>query len=215
LPPERRGVYEKQGKDILFTVEAVERIAELVDEKRLPHLRKIVITSMARAISSQRKETEDSIIINQAYVENFLERHKQLYTGTTQEVAEVAGEAKKKENNNMDENSDKPDLPGLPEDQGPPEDQERELPDVSNESPDVGGVQPADQRERTTRGLNVVFSETAYKTVHELAQRNDKSVSELVRDAIALQKWFDDIRGEGWRILIEKRARVREIVKTR
>jgi len=65
----------------------------------------------------------------------------------------------------------------------------------------------------TTRRLSVVFSEAAYKAVQNLAKSRDKPVSEYVREALALQKWFDNKRADGWRILTERRGRVREVLK--
>jgi hypothetical protein len=65
------------------------------------------------------------------------------------------------------------------------------------------------------RRLNVVFSDSAYNTLRDLADRNDKTISDVVRDAIALQKWFNDTRRAGGRILVEERGRVREILNIR
>lgn len=66
-----------------------------------------------------------------------------------------------------------------------------------------------------SRRLNVVFSEPAYNTLKEMAEQSGKSISEVVRDAIALQKWFTDTRRGGGRILVEERGRVREIMSVR
>jgi pyruvate/2-oxoglutarate dehydrogenase complex dihydrolipoamide acyltransferase (E2) component len=66
-----------------------------------------------------------------------------------------------------------------------------------------------------TRRLNVVFSEAAYDDLRELANQSGKTISGVVRDAIALQKWFNGVRREGGRILVEQRGRVREIMNIR
>jgi uncharacterized protein YegP (UPF0339 family) len=87
---------------------------------------------------------------------------------------------------------------------------------VERDAEDTASTTTSEQTSGTSsRRLNVVFSEPAYEELRELAKRNNKSVSLLVRDAIALQKWFDDTQRAGWRILAEKRGRVREIVKVR
>jgi len=66
-----------------------------------------------------------------------------------------------------------------------------------------------------SRRLNVVFAEPAYNTLKEMAEQSGKTISEIVRDAIALQKWFTDTRRGGGRILVEERGRVREIMNVR
>jgi pyruvate/2-oxoglutarate dehydrogenase complex dihydrolipoamide acyltransferase (E2) component len=67
----------------------------------------------------------------------------------------------------------------------------------------------------TTRRLNVVFSESAYDDLKKLADQSSKTISDVVRDAIALQKWFNDVKRGGGRILVEERGRVREILNIR
>jgi hypothetical protein len=67
----------------------------------------------------------------------------------------------------------------------------------------------------STRRLNVVFSESAYNTIKDLADQSGKTISDVVRDALALQKWFIDVRRKGGRILVEERGRVREILNIR
>jgi hypothetical protein len=56
----------------------------------------------------------------------------------------------------------------------------------------------------TTRRLSVVFSKAAYDAVQKLAKSSDKTASEYVREALALQKWFDNKRAAGWGLLSEK-----------
>jgi hypothetical protein len=68
---------------------------------------------------------------------------------------------------------------------------------------------------QSSRRLNVVFSDSAYKTLEKLADDSGKTISDFVRDAIALQKWFNDVRKGGGRILVEERGRVREIINIR
>jgi len=67
----------------------------------------------------------------------------------------------------------------------------------------------------STRRLNVVFSESAYSMLKDLAEESGKTISDVVRDAIALQRWFNGVRREGGRILVEQRGRVREIMNIR
>jgi predicted DNA-binding protein len=60
--------------------------------------------------------------------------------------------------------------------------------------------------------VNVNFSESAYKELTELAERKGKTVSDVLREAIALEQWFDETRREGSRVLVERDGNMREIV---
>jgi hypothetical protein len=77
------------------------------------------------------------------------------------------------------------------------------------------GQQSSKAEKSAARRLNVVFSESAYNTLRDLAAESGKTISDVVRDAIALQKWFNDTRRDGGHILVEKRGRVREILNIR
>jgi hypothetical protein len=79
----------------------------------------------------------------------------------------------------------------------------------------VGGTRGGQRSASPTRRLNVVFSESAYNTIKDLADQSGKTISDVVRDAIALQKWFIEVRRKGGRILVEERGRVREILNIR
>jgi hypothetical protein len=64
-----------------------------------------------------------------------------------------------------------------------------------------------------TRRVNVNFSDQAYRTLEELAARSGKSMSEVLREAIALKAWFDRERANGNRILVERpHGQVREVI---
>jgi metal-responsive CopG/Arc/MetJ family transcriptional regulator len=60
--------------------------------------------------------------------------------------------------------------------------------------------------------VNVNFSEDAYEELTELAQRKGKTLSDLLRDAIALERWFDDAKQEGSRVLVERDGKLREVI---
>jgi hypothetical protein len=63
-----------------------------------------------------------------------------------------------------------------------------------------------------THRVNVNFSENAYKTLEDLADRKGKTLSEVLRDAIALEKWFQDTTDEGGKVLVEQEGRAREVI---
>jgi hypothetical protein len=60
--------------------------------------------------------------------------------------------------------------------------------------------------------LNVTFSESAYRTLEDLARRKGTSMAEVLRDAVALEKWVQDAKEEGGRVLIERDGNARELV---
>ena len=63
------------------------------------------------------------------------------------------------------------------------------------------------------RRVNVNFSEQAYETLEDLAARSGKSMSDVLREAIALKAWFDRERAAGNRILVERPGgQVREVI---
>jgi hypothetical protein len=61
--------------------------------------------------------------------------------------------------------------------------------------------------------FSVNFSQSIYQVLEELAKIRGKSLSETLRDAIALFKWFEDTRQQGAKILVEyPDGKIREIV---
>jgi len=63
------------------------------------------------------------------------------------------------------------------------------------------------------RRINVNFSARAYMTLEQLARQSGKSMSEVLRDAIALKAWFEQTRAEGGHVLVERPdGNIREIV---
>lgn len=60
--------------------------------------------------------------------------------------------------------------------------------------------------------VNVAFSESTYEVLQGLATRRGKSMSEVLRDAISLEKWLQDTRDDGGRVLVDRDGDVREVV---
>jgi len=54
--------------------------------------------------------------------------------------------------------------------------------------------------------LNIRMSDSAYTELSRLAKARDKSVSELIRDALALEKYVADTQDKGGRILIQQKG---------
>lgn len=55
------------------------------------------------------------------------------------------------------------------------------------------------------RQLHVNFSDGAYEALQELCEAQSKTMTEVLRDAITLERWVQQIRDEGGRLLVEQR----------
>jgi predicted transcriptional regulator len=70
------------------------------------------------------------------------------------------------------------------------------------------------RKRRKTHRVNVNFSDDAYNTLKEIAHSRDKTISEVLRDAIALEQWYESTKQEGGRVIVElEDGRVREVVR--
>jgi hypothetical protein len=66
---------------------------------------------------------------------------------------------------------------------------------------------------RGVRRVNVNFSDQAYQTLERLARSTGKSMSDVLRDAIALKVWFEQTRAEGGHVLVERPdGKIREVI---
>lgn len=62
--------------------------------------------------------------------------------------------------------------------------------------------------------VNANFSPESYEVLSEIAKRRGKSLSEVLRDAIAFEKWYQDTVDEGGHVLVERgNRRPRELVR--
>lgn len=57
------------------------------------------------------------------------------------------------------------------------------------------------------------FSDEAYASLKQLSQRSGKTIADTLRDAVALEMWWQKIEAEGGRILVEREGKVREVVR--
>jgi hypothetical protein len=63
-----------------------------------------------------------------------------------------------------------------------------------------------------TRRVNVNFSPDAYAMLEDMATSKGTTLSRILRDALALEKYVEDTRREGGRILVERDGIIRELV---
>jgi hypothetical protein len=69
-------------------------------------------------------------------------------------------------------------------------------------------------RKVRTHRVNVNFSESAFEDLAEIARRRNKNVSDVVREAIAFEKWYQDTVDSGGQVLVERdNGRVQEVVR--
>lgn len=68
------------------------------------------------------------------------------------------------------------------------------------------------ETERRIHRINVNFSEDAYAELTALAERRGKTISDVIREAIALEVWFEKTVREGGKILVERDRRAREVI---
>jgi hypothetical protein len=61
--------------------------------------------------------------------------------------------------------------------------------------------------------FNVTFSEPIYEALRSLAHTKGMTIADVLREAIALEKWFEDARQQGWRLLVERDGKVHELVQ--
>lgn len=66
--------------------------------------------------------------------------------------------------------------------------------------------------EKRGRRISAIFAESTYKALEDIAARKGATMAEVLRDAIALEKWVQDTRDEGGRILIERNGKVQELL---
>lgn len=65
---------------------------------------------------------------------------------------------------------------------------------------------------RKEHRINIVFSDSAFDTLKELSERKHTTMANILRDAIALEKWIQDAKEDGYHILLEKNGTCREIL---
>lgn len=64
-----------------------------------------------------------------------------------------------------------------------------------------------------TRRVNVNFSEDAYKALEKLAEERGTTMTEVLRDAISLEQWVDEVRKDkDARLLVERDGERRELL---
>ena len=62
--------------------------------------------------------------------------------------------------------------------------------------------------------VNINFTKEAYELLQELSQKRNKSVPDVIREAVSLENWFQTTQDEGGRILVDRDGELREIVRT-
>jgi hypothetical protein len=63
------------------------------------------------------------------------------------------------------------------------------------------------------RRVNVNFSREAYDALLQLAEERGVTMSTVLRDAIAMEKWLQEEKREGAKFLIKNGDEVREVLR--
>lgn len=63
-----------------------------------------------------------------------------------------------------------------------------------------------------TRRISLNVTPQVYEQIQGLADKQGKTVTGVIRGALALEAWFDKTREEGGRVLLEREGEIREIV---
>ena len=86
--------------------------------------------------------------------------------------------------------------------------------DGTSSSPSVA-ISPSEPKEmvRMSGATSVRFSSEAYAALESLARRKRKTVAETLRDALALETWYQDTKQSGSTVLVEREGKLRELVK--
>ena len=70
------------------------------------------------------------------------------------------------------------------------------------------------RKARSSRRVNVDFSNDAYEVLTSIAQRKGQTVSGVLRDALALEKLYDDTVLKNGRVLVEREdGSLREVIR--
>ena len=83
--------------------------------------------------------------------------------------------------------------------------------ETAHETDATPAMERADERATPTEAvmLSLSFDPSAYEALAHLAARNGQTVGEALRDALQFATDVADAEDEGWRVLLERRGRVR------
>jgi hypothetical protein len=62
--------------------------------------------------------------------------------------------------------------------------------------------------------MHLVFSDSMYSVLKRLSEERGVSMADVLRAAIGKEKWFEETRREGGRVLVERNGIVREVIDT-
>lgn len=68
------------------------------------------------------------------------------------------------------------------------------------------------QSGRAIHRVNINFSADAYEELTAMAERQGKTISDVIRHAVALEVWFEKVVADGGKILVERDRRAREVI---
>jgi predicted CopG family antitoxin len=63
-----------------------------------------------------------------------------------------------------------------------------------------------------SKRVNVLFSDEVYRELVQIAKERGKSLSDVLRDAVTLEKYAADTKRQGGKLLIERDGETRELL---
>lgn len=73
-------------------------------------------------------------------------------------------------------------------------------------------AQQVEEHEKRVHRINVNFSPEIYSALEALASSTGKSMADVLRDAIGLEKYVHDTRREGGKVYVERAGRTSELL---
>ena len=68
-------------------------------------------------------------------------------------------------------------------------------------------------KEAAANSVVVTFSGEALAALTQVSDQTGKNVGEVLREAIALARWYEQVREEGGRVLVDRRGKLSELVR--
>jgi len=75
-------------------------------------------------------------------------------------------------------------------------------------------LQDREQERQSTGEVYISFSGEAYEILEDIARRKNKPIEDVIEDALGLERWYQEVREQGGRVIIERNdGSVKELVR--
>lgn len=73
-------------------------------------------------------------------------------------------------------------------------------------------IETSDPIAEPRRRVTVAFSGDLYQALDELSEKRGRTMADVLRDAVSLEKWLYDTRRDGGRIYVERQGKSYEVL---